>query len=245
MDRQPVALFMIKTPSSGTRAKAAGRNSNKPARAKTDSSRPVTEHAERASIETLDRHLGTTIRELRHGNQLTISDVSASAGISPGMLSKIENGQTGTSLATLVAIANALGVGVATLFRSYDSPAGRARVVKAGEGMEVVRRGTNKGHTYHLLSYDQGPQKRFEPFLISMDDESEVFPTFQHPGTEFIHMLQGRLEYRHGDTTHLLEPGDSVTFNGTVPHGPERLLEVPIRFITVIMYDDPRAARHE
>ena len=105
--------------------------------------------------------------------------------------------------------------------------------------MEVVRRGTAKGHTYHLLSYDQGPRKRFEPFLISMDDASEVFPTFEHDGTEFIHMLTGRLEYRHGDATYLLEPGDSLTFDGTVPHGPERILEVPIRFLTVIVYDTP------
>ncbi|MGE0801063.1 MAG: helix-turn-helix domain-containing protein [Lautropia sp.] len=192
-------------------------------------------------METLDRHLGSTVRDLRRRNQLTISDLATRASISPGMLSKIENGQTGTSLATLVAIANALGVGVSTLFRSYDTPAGRGRLVKAGQGMEVVRRGTSKGHTYRLLSYDQGPRKRFEPFLIAMDDASEVFPTFEHPGTEFIHMLQGRLEYRHGDSTYLLEPGDSLTFAGAVPHGPERILKVPIRFITIIMYDDREA----
>jgi hypothetical protein len=72
-----------------------------------------------------------------------------------------------------------------------------------------------------------------------MDDASEVFPTFEHDGTEFIHMLVGRLEYRHGDATYLLEPGDSLTFDGTVPHGPERILEVPIRFLTVIVYDTP------
>ena len=47
------------------------------------------------------------------------------------------------------------------------------------------------------------------------------------------------VEYRHGDATYLLEAGDSLTFDGTVPHGPERILEVPIRFLTVIVYDTP------
>ncbi|RPH40538.1 MAG: XRE family transcriptional regulator [Burkholderiales bacterium] len=190
-------------------------------------------------MESLDRHIGLQVREARLRNRLTIADVAQLAELSPGMLSKIENGQATASLDSLVRIANALGVTLGALFKGYGAPGGAARLVKAGEGMEVVRRGTAKGHTYHLLSYDQGPRKRFEPFLISMDDASEVFPTFEHDGTEFIHMLAGRLEYRHGDATYLLEPGDSLTFDGTVPHGPERILDVPIRFLTVIVYDSP------
>jgi len=193
----------------------------------------------KASIDSLDRHLGQRAREFRQRNRLTIADVAHLAGLSPGMLSKIENGQATASLDSLVRIANALGLPIGALFKNYDAPGGSARLVKAGEGMEVVRRGTAKGHTYRLLAYDQGPRKRFEPFLISMDDASEVFPTFEHAGVEFIHMLNGRLEYRHGNATYLLEPGDSLTFEGQVPHGPERILEVPIRFLTVIIYDTP------
>jgi DNA-binding XRE family transcriptional regulator len=193
----------------------------------------------KASVESLDRHLGQRIRDIRLRNKLTIADVAQIAELSPGMISKIENGQATASLDSLVSIANALGVAIGSLFKNFGAPAGEARLVKSGEGMEVVRRGTSRGHTYHLLSFDQGPRKRFDPFLISMDDASEVFPTFEHDGTEFIHMLAGRLEYRHGDATYLLEPGDSLTFNGQVPHGPERIIEVPIRFLTVIVYDSP------
>jgi transcriptional regulator with XRE-family HTH domain len=185
---------------------------------------------------SLYRHLGGTIRDLRQRDHLTIADVAAQVGISRGMLSKIENGQAATSLDTLSRIARALGVSLAHLFRYYDVPSGGAQLVKAGRGMEVVRRGTRCGHTYHLLAYDQGPQKSFEPFLISMDDASEVFPTFEHPGTEFIYMLEGRIEYRHGQHTYVLTPGDSLTFRGSVPHGPEKLIELPIRFLAVIVY---------
>ena len=101
----------------------------------------------------------------------------------------------------------------------------------------MVRRGTKRGHTYHLLAYDQGPTKVFEPFLITIDHESEVFPTFEHPGTEFIYMLEGKIEYRHGQSTYVLEPGDSLTFRGEVPHGPETLIQCPIRFLSVIIYN--------
>jgi transcriptional regulator with XRE-family HTH domain len=185
---------------------------------------------------SLERYLGITVKDLRQKYDLTIADVADRAGISRGMLSKIENAQTATSLETLSRLAHALGVSVATLFRHYDVPGGGAQLVKDGEGMEVVRRGTKRGHTYHLLAYDQGPNKSFEPFLITIDHESETFPTFEHPGTEFLYILEGRIEYRHGQNTYELAPGDSLSFRGEIPHGPERMIECPIRFLSIIMY---------
>lgn len=184
----------------------------------------------------LERYLGNTIRDIRQKHGLTIADVATLAGISRGMLSKIENAQTATSLETLSRLSQALGVSLATLFRSYDVRAGSAQLVKKDEGMEVVRRGTKRGHTYHLLAYDQGPKKTFEPFLITIDHESETFPIFEHPGTEFIYMLEGCIEYRHGQNTYVLSPGDSLTFEGDIPHGPEKLIQCPIRFLSILMY---------
>lgn len=186
----------------------------------------------------LGAYLGTTIRQLRIRHGLTIAEVADRAGISRGMLSKIENAQTATSLDTLVQIANALGVTLSHLFSSYGKPLGGAQLVKSGEGMEVVRRGTRNGHTYHLLAYDQGPKKSFEPFLINLEDSGEQFSPFEHSGTEFIYMLQGLLEYRVGEELYTLEPGDSLTFRGEIPHKPERMLTMPIRFLSVIHYDD-------
>jgi transcriptional regulator with XRE-family HTH domain len=189
----------------------------------------------------LDRHVGALIRAARSRDRLTVTDVANLAGLSVGMLSKIENGQVSPSLDSLNRIANALGLPIGHFFRNFGAHGGSALHVRRGEGMEVVRRGTAKGHTYRLLAYDQGPTKRFEPFLITMDDGSEVFPTFEHPGIEFIYMLEGRLEYRHGDRTYLLEPGDALTFRGEVPHGPERLIRLPIRFLAIIHYTEPVA----
>jgi len=186
----------------------------------------------------LDRFLGLAIRNERQRQQLTISDIAERTDLSRGMLSKIENGQASMSLDSLSRVANALGVSVATLFRDLESKEGGAQHIKAGTGMEVVRRGTRRGHTYHLLAYDRGPKKIFEPFLISMDDQSEVFPVFEHPGTEYIYMLTGKLEYRHGKETYVLEPGDSLTFDGAVPHGPERLIKLPIRFLSIFIYSE-------
>ena len=197
-------------------------------------------HGRESGPSPLERYLGSTIRELRRKHGLTIADISERTGISRGMLSRIETGQTASSLETLSRLAQGLGVSLSALFRNYDLADGGVQLVKKGKGMEVPRRGTRSGHTYHLLAYDQGPTRLFEPFLITIESASETFPIFEHAGVEFIYMLEGHIQYRHGKNVYDLVPGDALTFNGEVPHGPEKLVKCPIRFLSIIMY--PMAA---
>ena len=49
-------------------------------------------------------------------------------------------------------------------------------------------------------------------------------------------MIEGEVGYRHGNKTYALKPGDSLFFDADVPHGPDELRELPIRFISVIAY---------
>jgi len=192
--------------------------------------------SENNSAFKVEHHIGAVIREQRSTNHLTINEVAELAGISSGMLSRIERGDVSASLDTLERLATALGMPMSLFFRDYDVPEGCAQLVKKGKGMQVIRRGTKKGHAYQLLAYEQGPAKSFEPFLITMDDASEVFPSFQHQGTEFIYVLKGKIEYRHGSNTYVLQPGDSLMFSGEVPHGPEKLIKVPIELLAIINY---------
>jgi transcriptional regulator with XRE-family HTH domain len=186
--------------------------------------------------------VGATVRRLRATQGLTLAELAQSAAISPAMLSRLERGDVAPSLDTLAALAEALGTSCAALLRDPESQASDAQLVKKGEGLEVVRRGTRRGHTYHLLAADRGPRKAFEPFLVTLTDRSEVFPEFEHAGQEMIHILEGSLRYRHGSETYLLKPGDTLTFRGDVPHGPDKLLKTPIRMLSVIVYgNDERA----
>ena len=194
-----------------------------------------------AARSDLERHIGQTVRKLRLQQNLTIAEIARKAQISSGMLSKIENGQTSASLDSLLGLAEALGATLASLFAGFSSDEGGAQHVKSGKGPEVVRRGTKRGHTYHLLAIERGPRRVFEPFLVTLTNKSEIFPGFEHPGIEFIYLLQGRLRYRHGKSSYLLEAGDSLTFRGSVPHGPEKLIQVPIRMLATIIYDDEMA----
>ena len=184
----------------------------------------------------LENYIAMQVRRKRMAMELKVADVARNANLSQGMISKIENAQVSTSLDTLNRLCTALGLSIAQLFADYDRPEGTALLTKSGQGMEVVRRGTEKGHTYQLLSYHRGEQQVFEPFLITMDDASEVFPTFSHSGEEFLYLLKGRLQYRHGNRIYAMSPGDSLSFDAEIPHGPEVLEEVPIKLLSFIVH---------
>jgi DNA-binding XRE family transcriptional regulator/mannose-6-phosphate isomerase-like protein (cupin superfamily) len=188
---------------------------------------------------SVTRQIGATAKRLRNSLGLTLGEVAKRSNISPGMLSRLENGDVSPSLETLGALVSVLGVPLSNLFTDIGKPRGGAQHVPKGQGLEVVRRGTKRGHTYHLLAADRGPRRAFEPFLVTLNDKSEVFPGFEHPGTEFIYLLEGSLTYRHGDETHLLKAGDALSFDGAVPHGPEKLIKTPIRMLSIIIYAEP------
>jgi len=184
----------------------------------------------------LGQHVGKAARRLRLAQGLTLQDVAERAGISRAMLSRLETGDAMPSLDTLASLTTALGVSLTDLLHGFGVDSSPAQLVRRGEGLEVVRRGTKRGHTYHLLASNRGPRRLFEPFLVTLTDRSEVFPGFEHPGIEFIYILKGELTYRHGDESYPLKPGDALTFSGRVQHGPEKLIRLPIVMLSIIMY---------
>ena len=95
----------------------------------------------------LEQAIGRAVREFRKALGITVADLATSTGLSVGMLSKIENGAISPSLTTLQAVARALGMPITDLFKRFEEPR-NAVFVKAGEGVQVERRGTRAGHHY-------------------------------------------------------------------------------------------------
>jgi len=192
-------------------------------------------HAPDLTGNRLEAAIGHQVREFRRQQNMTVAELAKSAGLSTGMLSKIENGATSPSLTTLQALSAALQVPVTALFRRYEERR-EATHVQAGQGLKIDRRGTRAGHQYELLGHIAGRDVASEPYLITLSEESDVFPLFQHDGIEFIYLLEGQVRYRHADKTYLLKPGDSLFFDADAPHGPEQLVKLPIRMVCVISY---------
>jgi transcriptional regulator with XRE-family HTH domain len=184
---------------------------------------------------TLERELGSQIRAIRKKQDLSVSTLAVSAGISPGMLSKIENGQISASLTTLQSLANALSTPISLLFSSVEERQDSS-LVKAGEGVVIERRGTKSGHVYRLLGHVLRGDVVVEPYLITLNEGAQPYASFRHAGVEFLFMLEGEVSYRHGSDTYLLQPGDAFLFDSGALHGPEAVLVQPARYLSVIVY---------
>jgi transcriptional regulator with XRE-family HTH domain len=178
------------------------------------------------------RVVGKRVRELRLGLGATMERFAQSAGLSIGMLSKIEHGQTSPSLATLTGLANAAGVPLTAFFRGLDEEHD-AVIVRAGGGIEIAHEASGKGRLYQDLGALRGPTREIEPVLVTITEPDEVFPLFQHAGVEFLYIIQGTVEYGYGAKRYVLTPGDTMQLHGEVPHGPTALIELPLRFLTV------------
>jgi hypothetical protein len=147
------------------------------------------------------------------------------------------NVQSSPILSKLGLLAKGFDVPVSTLFRGADVER-PAAFVKAGTGARIVRNGTKAGHEYELLGSLRGEHKRLECLLVTLSEKSTTYPLFQHPGTEFIYVLEGVMDYAHSRSVYRLHPGDSLQIDGEGAHGPADLIEVPIRFLSVIAFPD-------
>jgi transcriptional regulator with XRE-family HTH domain len=184
----------------------------------------------------LDEALGAVIadrvRESRLQQGWTVGQLAERSRLSKGMLSKIENRQASPSLATLARLSEALSVPVTAFFRGLDEERD-VLYVKAGSGLDIEHRGSPSGQRYQMLGTMRAPHDRLEPLLVTLTERLDVFPLYQHGGTELVYVLSGRMRYGYGRADYLLEPGDALQFAGEVTHGPIELLELPVRFLSV------------
>lgn len=180
----------------------------------------------------LERIIAAQLRHYRTANSLSSAELAARTGLSKAMISKIETASTSCSLTTLQRLADGLEIPVTALFRGADTDRDAA-YTRDGEGSLTVRSGTQHGHEYRVLGTLKGRSDAIEPTLVTLTNASDVFPLFQHPGTEFIYMLAGKMVYGHGAYEYVMEPGDSLLLDGEGPHGPLELVDLPIRFLAI------------
>lgn len=222
------------------RERSHARQRTASARAKLDKAQLKAEYATGSNAPTtgeldLEVSIGRRVRHLRQRLQLTATELAAEAGLSPGMLSKIENGGTSPSLSTLKALARALNVPMTTFFADFEERR-HCSYVQAGQGVLIERRGTKAGHRYELLGHSLAGDIVVEPYLITLSQDANPYTQFQHDGMEFIFMLTGKVIYRHADKLYPMSPGDALFFDAGTPHGPEELIEWPMTFLSIIIY---------
>jgi transcriptional regulator with XRE-family HTH domain len=167
--------------------------------------------------------VGEKIRTLRLKKKMGLVELGKHSGLSPALLSKIERGKLFPTLPTLLRIALVFSVGLEFFFAgSREKPL--LAIVRKHERVALPERPGARDLAYRFESLDfPATERRFSAYY------AEFFPVtpaqlrrHAHPGVEFIYSLQGALSVHVGDDEHVLDPGDSMYFDSTVPHAYRR-----------------------
>lgn len=163
--------------------------------------------------------LGTKLREQRKTRRLTLRELAHRTGLSAGLISKIENFRTIPSLPVLLAIARELRLDPAKLFEGMPSSEDRPwLLVRAGEGVPVERE-SNQGMRYTMLFESGAAASEFQLMLVRVAPGAKR-KAVSGAGMELLYLLSGELDYRVGDDTIPFRQGDTLYFDGAIPHLP-------------------------
>ncbi|MFZ0215116.1 MAG: cupin domain-containing protein [Candidatus Dormiibacterota bacterium] len=169
----------------------------------------------------LPADLGRQLRSLRRAASCSVQALAQRAGVSSGLISQVERGIGNPSLNNLQKLAAALGVSLSELFGRDASGAGPLSVRPA---CAVVRRDQRKQLVfpqerilYELLTPDLQRSLEVIRSVVPVDYDTSSAP-YRHDGEECVHILRGRIEVHVGDEAHVLEAGDTITYDAGVPH---------------------------
>lgn len=162
---------------------------------------------------THEVNVGFCLRKLRESHGLSIRALAEKSGLAVNTLSLIENGKTSPSVSTLQQLAGALQVHITAFFETGLS---RQDVVfvKAGTGLCAQFTHGNVEDLGAGLA-----NRTIETFIFTLEPQAVSGATsIVHTGQEFVYCLEGCIAYTVNDTTYLLEPGDSLSFESHLPH---------------------------
>ncbi|UCG13642.1 MAG: cupin domain-containing protein [Deltaproteobacteria bacterium] len=192
---------------------------------------------EDVSLEVRALKLGSKARELRQKNQYTLQDVAAKTGLSKPFLSQIENDHVVPPVATLLRLARAFNVTLAHFFQD-ETGHDKVAVTRRTERVRVERRPHHrKGETNYVYEAldTKKTNKQMEPFLVEFPvQETSEMVFVSHDGEEFLHVLQGELEFRSIDRVEVLKAGDSIYFESDLSHSFRCIGEKKAKAIVVV-----------
>ncbi len=182
-----------------------------------------------------DVKVGEKIKEFRENSGMTLSEMADKTGFSTAFLSQIENHLISPPLGAILKIARSLDIEIGRLFDQKESAP--YTLVRKDERTETSRvaskEGVRYGYSYESLAPDK-INRRMEPFIVTLEPVSKQGVPYNHEGEEFLFVLEGKIEVQLGDHTDVLEPGDSIYYDSTVPHRVSCVEDKPAKIIAVI-----------
>jgi len=181
------------------------------------------------------RQLGLRIRAARQLRKLTLQQLGTDTELSAAYLSRIERGETATSIANLIVIATRLDVPLRDLFEdTNEAYVPKYYTVSRKAEREAAGQMAGNGYDYHWLSGALTEPKLsafFLEFPVTADTDVKLL---SHEGEEVLYVLAGRIEFQIGSDRLVLDEGDCVHLIGAKPHMGRNIGKKPARMLMVV-----------
>ncbi|MDD4241859.1 MAG: XRE family transcriptional regulator [Smithellaceae bacterium] len=180
--------------------------------------------------------IGKRIKSLRNKKRITLESFAAQTGFTKGYLSKVETSSKAPPVSTLGIIARALGVNISTLL-GEDSLTTSLCLVKKDERPLITRNGSSVGYSYEAVAH-KFKNKTMDPFVLTLPFKTKKKIIYQHEGQELLFVLEGTMKFRYGAEEIIVEEGDCIYFDSSVPHYGESTGTIPVKCFMVIANAD-------
>ncbi|MGG1658094.1 helix-turn-helix domain-containing protein [Brevibacillus sp. NRS-1366] len=158
--------------------------------------------------------IGKRIRKARLSQGFTQQELADRCGVTKSLLSKIENGQTASAVATLSKIADHLKTPLAWFLEENRED----HLVLSPQKKRTSKMGSKEmGYLYEILA-NRSRFSKIEPVLVTVPLDIEMTEPFTHPEEEFIYIVSGAIILYYDGDKHILEEGDTAYFSGSKPH---------------------------
>ncbi len=187
------------------------------------------------------KNLGENLKSLRLQKKMTLQELSEISKVSKSQLSQIERNVSVPTVAKLQKITEALEVNFSSLFPENGNSSAAANPDNnkvSADQVKVIRKGERKkivmpwGATYELLCPDL--QHKIEFIYLHYPAGTEVVDEYTHEGEECGIVLEGTFKGTFGSREVILEPGDSIYYDSTIPHYWEAVGDTDVRAIWAI-----------
>lgn len=180
--------------------------------------------------------IGKRIKEIRKQGNKTISDIAKLAEVTGGLISRIENGRTIPSLPVLLKIINSLDIEVTEFFNGMAKVNGANFIVSRKEdNSSIEKEDSAVGFNYTYIFGKQLSSLGFETVLLEVQPNSER-EKVTTDAYEFKYMLTGECYYIIGEEEVLLKEGDSIFFDGRIPHVPVNRSDASTKMLVIYFF---------
>jgi transcriptional regulator with XRE-family HTH domain len=163
--------------------------------------------------------IGPKLRALRLKKKLGLVQLGRHTGLSPALLSKLERGRLFPTLPTLLRIALVFSVGLDYFFTDAARRPVLAVVRKRDRLSFPERPGVRHiSYEFESLNFPVEEPRCSAYFAEFLLPPANTPAPHHHPGIEFLYLIRGRLRLQIGSDETILETGDSIYFDSTVPH---------------------------